>query len=90
MPTIVLAQHLWSVTIEDVILGLGENGIDARVFFWPLSHAQVPGKKAFDKPYLSETINLHALNLPSFFGMHQEEIQNVSRLILEFLQLEGK
>jgi len=64
---------------------LKAKGVDARVFFWPLSSTPADGRKAFDKPYLSESIHLRALNLPSHHNLSNEDASFVSDTIRNYL-----
>lgn len=68
-----------------LIAKLKAHGVDARVFFWPLSSTPTGGKKAFDKPYISEEIYLRALNLPSFHDMSQEDTSYVTNIVANYL-----
>ncbi len=61
------------------------EGVDARVFFWPLSSTPAGGKKAFQQPYLSEEIYLRALNLPSYHDMKAEDTSFVAAIITSYL-----
>ena len=60
---------------------LKAKGVDARVFFWPLSSTPASGRKAFDKAYLPETIHLRALNLPSHHQLSDEDSSFISSVI---------
>jgi perosamine synthetase len=66
---------------DSLIDELKAKGVDARVFFWPLSSAPAGGRKAFDKPYISESIHLRALNLPSHHNLSDEDASFVSATI---------
>ena len=68
MPTFVVDDGI-PFDRNQLINELKTKGVDARVFFWPLSSTPAGGSKAFDKPYLSETIYLRALNLPSHHNL---------------------
>ena len=61
------------------------QNIDARSFFWPLSSTSIPGRKAFNKKYLSESIHKRALNLPSSFEIKNSEIDYICDLIKKYL-----
>jgi perosamine synthetase len=72
---------------RDVLIDeLNAKGVDARVFFWPLSSTPAGGRKAFDKPYLSESIHLRALNLPSHHNLSDEDAAFVSLSISNFIR----
>ena len=77
MPTFVVNEGV-SFNRDDLIIKLKHQGVDARVFFWPLSSTPAGGRKAFDKHYLSESIYLRALNLPSHHNLSDEDASFVS------------
>lgn len=84
MPTIVINEGL--PFCRDLLIDrLKSNGVDARVFFWPLSSVNISGRKAFEQPFLSETIYARALNLPSSYCMSTKDIKLVCNIIREFL-----
>lgn len=83
MPTFVVDYNI-SFNRDDLIVKLKANGIDARVFFWPLSQTTTPGRKAFDSLYISETINLRALNLPSYHELTDDDAFYICSSIREF------
>lgn len=86
MPTFVVNDGI--LFDRDVLIHeFKAKGVDARVFFWPLSSTSVGGRKAFDKPYLSESINLRALNLPSHHNLSQEDANFVSGVVSDHLSL---
>lgn len=58
---------------DDLIGELQTNGVDARVFFWPLSSTPTGGRKAFETPYLADGIHLRALNLPSHHNLSDDD-----------------
>ena len=77
MPTIVFKKD-FKIKRDNLISYLNSQNIDARVFFWPLSHTPIKGKKAFNKKeYLSEEIHLRSLNLPSSFDLTTTDIKFV-------------
>ena len=80
MPTIVVDRKHQRAK-EAVFTSLGLNNIDARVFFWPLSSTSCPGKKAFNRSYLSEEIYLRGLNLPSPLSLTSKDVHFVSGLV---------
>ena len=77
MPTFVVNDGV-PFNRDELIGELNAKGVDARVFFWPLSSTPARGRKAFDKHYLSESIYLHALNLPSHHNLSDEDAAYVS------------
>jgi len=84
MPTIVVDQSV-AFDRDRLLKSLQAHGIDGRVFFWPLSLTAVPGRKAFCRPFLSETIYLRSLNLPSFSGFVQEDAARIHAIVLQHL-----
>jgi perosamine synthetase len=84
MPTFVVNNYI-NFNRENLIHHLKENGVDARVFFWPLSTTPAGGRKAFDRPYLAETINLRALNLPSHHEITNEDILFITSKVRDVL-----
>ena len=80
MPTFVVEDGI-PFNRDELIDELKAKGVDARVFFWPLSSTPAGGRKAFNKPYLSETIHLRALNLPSHHQLSDEDAAFVSGII---------
>ena len=87
MPTIIFNESL-NINSQAIIDFLQSSNIDARNFFWPLSATSIPGEKAFNKIYLSESIHKRALNLPSSFEIKNSEIDYVCDLIKIFLSKE--
>jgi perosamine synthetase len=83
MPTFVVNNDI-NFNRENLIHHLKENGVDARVFFWPLSITCAGGHKALEKPYLSEEIYLRALNLPSHHDLSEADSQFVCETIRSF------
>jgi len=83
MPTFVCLDDNFMIT--DLIKLLHHHSIDARNFFWPLSSTSLCGRKAFDIPYISESIHYKAINLPSFHDMSSPDISYVSDVVLNYL-----
>ncbi len=85
MPTLVVEDDI--PFDRDVLISeLKQNGVDARVFFWPLSATPVQGRKAFDRRYISENIYLRALNLPSFHDLTDSDVLFVSDIVRKAIQ----
>jgi perosamine synthetase len=80
MPTFVVEEEI-PFNRENLMHELKSKGVDARVFFWPLSSTSTGGRKAMNKPYLSEKIHLRALNLPSHHNLSDEDANFVSSSI---------
>jgi perosamine synthetase len=84
MPTFVVDDCV-DFKLSELQQNLQDNGIDARVFFWPLSSTCIPGKKATSREYLSEVIHRRSLNMPSFVDMTDEQIERVASIIIEHI-----
>ena len=84
MPTFVVENKI-IFDRDELILKLKAKGVDARVFFWPLSSTPAGGRKAFGNAFLSETIHLRALNLPSHHQMSNDDIDFVSTIIRDWI-----
>ena len=65
---------------------LSSQGIDARVFFWPLSSIVKTARKASPHQYKSQAIHLLGLNLPSSFGMSSPDISRVAQCIRQYIE----
>ncbi len=78
MPTIVMAE---SVPFNrDQLLGaFSADGIDARVFFWPLS--TLPMFKPQPENQVGYALHRRALNLPSYHDLNEDDIERVVRII---------
>lgn len=86
MPTFVVNEDI-QFDRDVLIAELKSNGIDARVFFWPLSSTSIHGRKASVNPYLSEKINLRALNLPSYHGILESDVQFICNLVSRYFPI---
>ena len=84
MPTFVVEEGI-PFNREELVRELTTKGVDARVFFWPLSSTPAGGRKAFDKPYLSESIHLRALNLPSHHTLSDRDASFISEGVCSYL-----
>ncbi|MCR4335281.1 MAG: DegT/DnrJ/EryC1/StrS family aminotransferase [archaeon] len=79
---------LYSVLIEDefgksrneVMKLLAEKGIDSRPFFYPC-HTMPPYLKKESFP-VSENLSLKGMNLPTFIGLKDEEIEFIADTII--------
>ncbi|WP_028953310.1 DegT/DnrJ/EryC1/StrS aminotransferase family protein [Synechococcus sp. CC9616] len=85
MPTFVVNDGI-SLKRDELIEALKSKGVDARVFFWPLSSTSVGGRKAFEKNYLSESIHLRALNLPSHHELCRKDSSFVSSIVRSWIE----
>lgn len=84
MPTFVVEEGI-PFNRDELIGELNANGVDARVFFWPLSSTPASGRKAFDKLYLSEIIHFRSLNLPSHHQLSDEDMIFVSSIVKDWI-----
>lgn len=85
MPTFV-ADDCVEFDRNGLISDLKAKGVDARVFFWPLSSTPASGRKSLSEKYLSETIHLRSLNLPSYHNLLQSEVAYISDIIHAHLE----
>jgi perosamine synthetase len=84
MPTFVVDQDV-HFDRDALIAKLKDQGVDARVFFWPLSATPVQGRKASKGPYISEQVHIRALNLPSHHDLTDSDslyISEIARTII--------
>ena len=79
MPTFVVDEGV-SFNRDDLIIELKNQGVDARVFFWPLSATPVQGRKASKGPYISEQVHIRALNLPSHHDLTGSDCLYISEI----------
>lgn len=88
MPTFVVDEGIF-LHRDALIETLKSHGVDARVFFWPLSSTSLGGRKAFEKPYISESIHLKALNLPSCHHLCAEDSGFISTIVRSWIEGES-
>jgi perosamine synthetase len=77
MPTVVVSEGT-RFNRQFLLDSLKNEGVDARIFFWPLSSTPVPGRKFQQGFSNSEKIHLRAINLPSPYGLETREILRVT------------
>lgn len=82
MPTVVFDEAT-GVTRELLQASFAAENIDARVFFWPLSHLPIFASPAACSSATS--IQQRALNLPSFHGIGSEEQARIIQTVLRVL-----
>jgi len=83
MPTIVVHES-FDFNRDSMLSFFRDQGVDVRVFFWPLSTTQVPHKcNKLNKTSLKCSAN--GFNLPSFHDASHQDIYYVSSLIKDFL-----
>ncbi|MDD5699616.1 MAG: DegT/DnrJ/EryC1/StrS family aminotransferase [Candidatus Nanoarchaeia archaeon] len=83
MPTAVFNKSL-DIHSDELISLFQENNIDARPFFYPLS--SLPMFKARKENTVSYDISSHAINLPSYHDLTDEQIKYVCDLLKNFLK----
>ena len=83
MPTVVISENM-GITRELLQYNFNNKKIDARVFFWPLS--ALPMFREVRENQNSWSIPERAMNLPSFHDITDDQIQQVSDVILNILR----
>ena len=83
MPNIVFGEDS-NVTREVLHNAFVRNGIDARVFFWPLSSLPMYENKPENK--YSYSISKRSINLPSYHDLTEDEIKSVVSIVKSFLE----
>jgi len=73
MPTIIMEDDI-KFDRDHIVETLKYIGVDARVFFWPLSSLKIVGRKAFESSYFSYTASKNGVNMPSPFGLNKHNI----------------
>ena len=69
---------------ETLSSNFSQSGVDARVFFWPLSLMSIPNFRKSGPNIISDSTYRRALNLPSYFGMTDAEIEYVSNIVIDY------
>jgi perosamine synthetase len=83
MPTFVV-QNDRDFSRKSLLSDFAKNNIDGRVFFWPLS--SLPMFTEQGQNQFSYSIPKNGVNLPSYFGITDEEIAFVSQIVANNLQ----
>ena len=78
MPTVVFSTET-GVTREKLLPAFGEENIDARVFFWPLSSADM--FKSEEQNVNAWSIPKRSINLPSYHEMSTVDIDRVVKVL---------
>lgn len=78
MPTLVFDESI-PFNRDAVLAAFAAEGIDARVFFWPLS--EMPPFQCEAETPVAHSIHGRAINLPSFHDMTDIEIENVCSIL---------
>lgn len=85
MPTAVFSVES-QITREQLQQAFASENIDARVFFWPLSSlAMFKNHARAGQAKLSYDICQRAINLPSYVGMKDDEINRVCDVIINII-----
>ncbi|GHG69298.1 glutamine--scyllo-inositol aminotransferase [Alishewanella longhuensis] len=85
MPTAVFSKES-RITRDQLQLAFSAENIDARVFFWPLSSlAMFKNSTEVGQAKLSYDICQRAINLPSFVGIKDTEINRVCDVIFNLI-----
>jgi len=82
MPTVVFDKES-GVKREHMVAAFGERGIDARVFFWPLSTLSMFESLAGNRH--AEDIPERAINLPSYVEMDEGTLHRVVAVLRELV-----
>ncbi len=80
MPTVVVDPDV-PFDREQLLLDFKEEGIDGRVFFWPLSGLRVPARVGPGGTPVAAGIHRRAINLPSYHDMDVAAIHRVCRTL---------
>ena len=70
---------------DDLIKYLNNLNIEAKVFFYPLSHMGIYKKYIFDKYLNSQDISYKLINLPMYPQMSNNEIDYVVNSIKKYM-----
>lgn len=88
MPTVVFDEAL-GITRDGLLAAFSRRGIDARVFFYPLSETELFGTSAASSRKNapnSYAIAERAINLPSYHDMSSADIETVSNVVLDLVK----
>jgi len=88
MPTVVFDEAL-GITRDGLLAAFSRRGIDARVFFYPLSETELFGTSAATARHNapnSYAIAKRAINLPSYHDMSSENIETVCNVVLDLVR----
>lgn len=79
MPTLVVDEGI-GVGRDQLLDAFRANNIDGRVVFWPLSSLPMFNGRTTNR--VSQSISERAVNLPSYHDLTDEEIDRVSRAVI--------
>jgi perosamine synthetase len=83
MPTIVVDEGV-SFDRDALLAAFRANEIDGRVFFWPLS--MLPMFEAKPENAVSYGIHQRAVNLPTYHGLSEGEMDRVTDVVKQFVR----
>ena len=83
MPTIVVNEGV-EFEREKLLATFEQEGIDGRVFFWPLS--SLPMFTPKPENIISHSIYKRAINLPSYHDLSTSQIERVCALVRSTLK----
>ena len=83
MPTFVVQSNL-NFNRSNLLKEFSKNNIDGRVFFWPLS--SLPMFTESRKNKFAYTLAKNGVNLPSYFGITDDDILFVSEIVFKNLK----
>jgi perosamine synthetase len=83
MPTVIFDSKL-NINRELIMEKFGEENIDGRVFFYPLTMMDM-FEKRFDNN-VSYGIYSNGINLPTYHDIKTEDIERVTQIIVSFLE----
>jgi perosamine synthetase len=86
MPNLVVST-ITRIEYEDLLFACHASGIDARVFFWPLS--SLPMFKTDSNMTISSSVSSRAVNLPSFFDISLEQVNHVIQTVRRLVDRRG-
>jgi perosamine synthetase len=82
MPTAVFHEHV-TFDRDALLQAFKEDGIDGRVFFWPLSMLELEGLQSAAPTPVSRSIYRRAVNLPSYHDMTQADVERVAAVMMK-------
>jgi perosamine synthetase len=91
MPTVVFDAAL-GITRDTLLAAFSQRGIDARVFFYPLSQTGLfgpsgtPAGGTTHSAPNSYAIAERAINLPSYHEMSEADIDTVSQVVIDLVR----
>lgn len=84
MPTLVFSPET-NITRDKLLAAFAADGIDARVFFWPLNSTGLFGKPTQDNS-VADDIARRAINLPSYHDISCFQMDRVITIIQDLMR----